>query len=55
MALEDLSRSDLIEFFLTVLKEDVTNTSPLQNWLDNYDGIINTPFGIAYINQSFYK
>lgn len=55
MALDDLSRSDLIDFFLTVLKEDVINTSPLQNWLDNYDGIINTPFGIAYINQSFYK
>lgn len=55
MALEDLSHSDLIDLFLTVIKEDMKNTSPLQYWLDNYDGIIDTPFGIAYVNQSFYN
>lgn len=53
MALQDLNHSDLIDFFLNVIKEEVHNTSPLQHWLDNYDGIITTPFGIAYIKESF--
>lgn len=53
--LEDLNKSDLIDLFLNVIKEDVPETSPLQSWLNNYDGIINTPFGVAYVNQSFYN
>ena len=53
MELQDLNHSDLIDFFLNVIKEEVHNTSPLQHWLDNYDGIITTPFGIAYIKESF--
>lgn len=53
--LEDLNKCDLIDLFLNVIKEDVPETSPLQSWLNNYDGIINTPFGVAYVNQSFYN
>ena len=53
--LEDLNKSDLIDLFLNIIKEDVPETSPLQSWLNNYDGIINTPFGVAYVNQSFYN
>lgn len=53
--LEDLNKSDLIDLFLNVIKEDVPETSPLQSWLNNYDGIINTPLGVAYVNQSFYN
>lgn len=55
MALDNLSHTSLVDFLLAIINEDISSTSILQDWLDNYDGVVNTPFGVAYINQSFYK
>lgn len=55
MALEDMSKENLIAFFLNVIKEDVSEISPIVSWLENYNGIFYTDNGVAYINQSFYK
>ena len=55
MALDNLSHTSLVDFLLDIINENVSSTSILQEWLDNYDGVVNTPFGVAYINQSFYK
>lgn len=55
MALEELTKEELLKFFMPIMGEKMSNTSPLEKWISEYDGLIDTPFGVAYINQSFYN
>lgn len=55
MGLNDIDYSDLIDFILNLVNGKTSNKTLMQDWLDNYDGIINTPFGVAYVNELFYE
>ena len=51
LSLDTYSKKELIELLMEIIKEKpLSNLSPLDSWIENYDGIIDTPYGVAYLN-----
>lgn len=54
IGLNSMNTTEIITHFMSVMNSKIADKSPLQTWLEDYEGLIHSDNGIAFVYSSFY-